>query len=402
MAHNAFRTFVLSDRFSCVAGKAAVVRNSYRFGFYDMLGGERATAGLARDLCAFVSEYATMDAPYKSFAALFAAPPVADELEFERLLWRQLQSLHEADRRYFEYAAGVSADPQSNTFAFSFAHTAFFVVGLHPRSERRSRALAFPALVFNAHEQFRSARDSGRFERIQRLVREREVRIAGFAQSQFSADGSGQRGAAVRGPHVTGKVEMSVSSASVRLEPQSGAAFAMARGQLLSIWAPSGAQVADVALFCAGDVRERFSAGCTIDYNERITLRCNDLLYSTRGTAIARIARDDVGVNDLLLAPCSEAMFARRGQYGHRSCAQNLLQNLARFGIEADGLTTLNVFMDVRVDAAGRITIGPPPCNPGDLFVLEALQPLIVGITACASELTNAGTCKPICYALEE
>jgi hypothetical protein len=167
------------------------------------------------------------------------------------------------------------------------------------------------------------------------------------------------------------------------------------RGDTLAIIDTVGGQVADLAFFSAADVLESFSPGRTIDYLERIKLRVDDALYSQRSNELAVITRDDVGVNDMLLAPCSQAMFAKRGEFGHASCHANLTASLAPFGIGAHAiLATLNVFMDVRVDEEGRVTIHPPPSR----VELRAQRDLIVGITACSSELTNAGQCKAIAY----
>jgi len=192
---------------------------------------------------------------------------------------------------------------------------------------------------------------------------------------------------------------MSLSSAQVRLAPQTGAALLLRKDQVLRIVDPQGSQVADLAFFDAADPRDGFSPGRTIDYNESIRVRCGDALYSNRSTALARVVEDTVGVHDLLLSPCSETMFERRGQRGHRSCHANLLQALAPFRVPDDAVTaTLNVFMDVRIGAGGRVTIYPPPSRAGDRFALQALTDTIVGITACSSELTNGGWCKPIVY----
>lgn len=173
IAHAAFRSFITSPSFSCVAAKGAVHSGGYRFGHYRALGNPKVTAGLARDLCAFVAEYDHIAARYKSFVSVFDST-VRDELQFEQLLWKQLHELHAIDVKHFEWAAGYSNDPDEATFAFSFAGLAFFVVGLHPRSSRITRRFSQPALVFNAHRQFRELRASGHFERIQELVRERE------------------------------------------------------------------------------------------------------------------------------------------------------------------------------------------------------------------------------------
>jgi uncharacterized protein len=195
---------------------------------------------------------------------------------------------------------------------------------------------------------------------------------------------------------------MPVSSPPTILAPQTGVAVRLRCGDVLAVIDSADGQVADLALFSAADITESFSTGRTIDYLERIKLRVGDSLYSQRSNELALITRDDVGVHDMLLAPCSQAMFARRGEFGHASCHANLTMSLAPFGIGADAIVaSLNVFMDVRVDLNGRVTLHPPASRPGDRFELRALRDLIVGITACSSELTNAGQCKPISYEIQ-
>jgi len=178
MAHNALRAFIGGERFSCAGGKAALASGGYRFGYYAKLADEEITPGLARDLCSFTAEYPHMPQRYKSFVAVFGDEP-EDEHAFEALLWKQLQLLHELDRGTFAWDPEVSSDPQDPRFAFSFAGSAFFVVGMHPRSSRTSRRFVHTAIAFNAHDQFRTLRADGRFERLQSITRERELQIQG-------------------------------------------------------------------------------------------------------------------------------------------------------------------------------------------------------------------------------
>lgn len=196
-------------------------------------------------------------------------------------------------------------------------------------------------------------------------------------------------------------MDLPIRSTLITLEAQSGAAFLLPRGQVLRIVGVEEEQVADLALFNAADIRDSFSPGRTIDYNERIRLATGDVLYSHRSTELARIVDDTVCVHDILLAPCSAAMFARRGALHHPSCHENLSRALHHFGIGPDGVTaTLNVFMDVRIDQQGRVGIYPPPTLPGDVFAVQAACDLIVGLAACSSELTNNGRCKAVAYEL--
>lgn len=186
----------------------------------------------------------------------------------------------------------------------------------------------------------------------------------------------------------------------VKLDPQSAAALILKQGQTLCVVDIEGEQVADIALFALADPRDRFSPGRTIDYNQCTVSRLGDVLYSNRSSALARIVADTVGVHDILLSPCSRAMFERRGEREHPSCHENLSRVLLPFELGDDDVTaTLNVFMDVRV-ADNAVRIYPPPSRPGDRLELRAECDLIVAIAACSSELTNNRRCKPIGYAV--
>src|SRR5581483_672495 len=223
------------------------------------------------------------------------------------------------------------------------------------------------------------------------------VGVARLPQSRACTVRDAQRGSPILRSTKAGRLEVSLSSTVVEIAAQSAVAMHLRQGDTLRIVDVHGEQVADLALFAAADLRDCFSPGRSIDYNESIRVLRGDTLYSHNSVELARVVGDVVGVHDLLLAPCSEAMFERRGELAHPSCHANLVAVLQEFGIESDAVTaTLNVFMDVRVGADGKITIHPPPSRPGDAFAILALQDLVVGVSACASEKTNNGTCKPL------
>lgn len=189
MADNAMRAFLLSDGFSCVAGKAAVLTGGYRFAHYRG-GAAEEIDGLTRDLAAFVAERKGMPARYASFVATFEETGIADERCFEAWLWATLQRLAELDAAHHRWDPSLSSDPGAHDFGFSFAGKGFFVVGLHPRSSRLSRRFFLPTLVFNAHSQFEQARLSGRFTQIQRSVRRRELALQGSINPELREFGT--------------------------------------------------------------------------------------------------------------------------------------------------------------------------------------------------------------------
>ena len=114
---------------------------------------------------------------------------MGDELDFERRLWRHLQGMHRCDRLDFEWAPGVSSDPQSPDFSFSIAGRAFFVVGLHPRASRLARRAPMPSIAFNFHSQFEQLRASGKFDKMQRVIRARDIALQGHTNPVLSPYG---------------------------------------------------------------------------------------------------------------------------------------------------------------------------------------------------------------------
>jgi uncharacterized protein YcgI (DUF1989 family) len=176
----------------------------------------------------------------------------------------------------------------------------------------------------------------------------------------------------------------------------------MCAGDELEIVSPYDEQVADLACFDRTNPRECFSAGRTLDYNETVFLTTGANLYSNLSRKMMLIEHEDAGHHDYLLTPCSPEMFRiLRGQNMHPSCHENLANGLRQYRIAEDWIhATFNAFMRVDIAADGRISIRPPASRAGHRLGLRALTDLVVGLTACSSEYSNNGLCKPIDYAV--
>ena len=189
------------------------------------------------------------------------------------------------------------------------------------------------------------------------------------------------------------------------IEPRSGVAFTLNKGDILTVTDPQGEQVADLLAFDESDVAEAISSGRTLDYASRIYLTTGDLIYSNRSNVLLEIIADDVGRHDFLLTPCSKDTF--RIIYGdadpHRGCFGNLAHALAPYGINEDMIpVAFNCFMNVTVDGqTGVLAVEPPLSKAGDSITFLAVQNLIVGLTACSALQSNNGSFKPIQYAVE-
>jgi uncharacterized protein YcgI (DUF1989 family) len=186
---------------------------------------------------------------------------------------------------------------------------------------------------------------------------------------------------------------------NIHIEPQSGVALLLRRGQTLRVIDPVGEQVSDIVAFALDDPAEWLSSGRTLDYNSTLLLTAGHILYSNRSRPMFTITADTVGRHDFTLAPCSPEMFRLLHGYEgeHPSCFANLARALALHGIPADAIpVAFNAFMNVQFEPDGRLSVEPPLSRAGDHIDLRAEMDLIVGATACSAEQSNNGAFKPI------
>lgn len=172
----------------------------------------------------------------------------------------------------------------------------------------------------------------------------------------------------------------------------SGAGLRLRKGELLRIVDTEGGQSGDLVAYAA-DGSERLSSGRTFDYNGKVRLTTGDILWSDRSNRMLTILADDVGRHDMFYAPCSPEMY--RMQYGaedHPNCHDNLSAALRALGIDPVFLPQpFNFFMNVEVDAEGRLSIVPPRSRPGAAVVLRAEMDLAVALSACPASSCNGG-----------
>jgi FPC/CPF motif-containing protein YcgG len=200
--HDALRAQILTDDFPCLGAKSSIRQDTYRFGLYSELGSEASTRELGEDLLSFVGEMPSFDGAFSTYIASFEQPNPPDEAAFERDLWRTLQQLHDRDSMLHPWDPAVSDDPDDARFSFSFAGTAFFVIGMHAGSSRMARRFAWPTLVFNPHRQFERMRHEGHFGRFQHAIRERDATLQGEVNPMAADFGTRSEAAQYSGRHV--------------------------------------------------------------------------------------------------------------------------------------------------------------------------------------------------------
>ena len=177
--------------YPCLGAKSAFNTEQYRLGIYGEMGTKSTTEALGKDLRAYIKETLATQSKYMSMIAVFG-DEINSEIGFEQRLWTQLQQLHDIEKETQQWDPSVSSDPDDNNFSFSFGGQAFFVVGLHPYSSRKSRRLPYAAMAFNLHRQFEQLRESDLYEKMKSVIRERDIAFDGSINPMLTDHGEGR------------------------------------------------------------------------------------------------------------------------------------------------------------------------------------------------------------------
>jgi uncharacterized protein YcgI (DUF1989 family) len=187
---------------------------------------------------------------------------------------------------------------------------------------------------------------------------------------------------------------------TLRIPPAEARSFELKAGSRVTVTDPEGSQVGDLLCFALPDVRERFSQARTRVYLESLRIHPGDPLFSNRNRRMLTLLEDTVGVHDLLFCGCSAFVYRQLLGAGTRpGCLDTLAAALAPFGVAPEDVEApFNLFMATTVGEEGRLDIVRSPSRPGDHVVFRAEMDLVVGLAACADDVTacNGGVCSPL------
>ncbi|MGY5846353.1 guanitoxin biosynthesis heme-dependent pre-guanitoxin N-hydroxylase GntA [Salegentibacter sp. HM20] len=183
-----FSEFILENNHPCLMAQTVFSMDKAEIHSYSNFGSLQTARKILKDLKNYIENYDFSSNDFYSFIAVFPERKGFSEEQFEALLWKQLQFIHEADASPWD--PEVSSDPDSDKFSFSIAGKAFYVVGLHPNSSRKARQSPYPALTFNLHWQFEKLRDMGAYENVRDKIRERDKALQGNINPMLEDFGS--------------------------------------------------------------------------------------------------------------------------------------------------------------------------------------------------------------------
>lgn len=172
-----FNRFILDNDHPCIMAKSVFNRKNYQLQLYEKLGSKKSAKEILEDIDNYLKNYDFSSNGFFSFIAVFQDNCNLSELEFENLLWQQLQLIHNYDD--LKWDKNVSSNPKDEAFSFSIKGKAFYIVGMHPNSSRNSRKSSRPTLVFNLHYQFEKLREKGNYSRVKNTIRKRDLKKNG-------------------------------------------------------------------------------------------------------------------------------------------------------------------------------------------------------------------------------
>lgn len=197
------QAFIQSDRFPCAGARSALRLDQVNLVEGGDFLSDECDAHIHAGLSQFGRELDPDSMPFKTLVCGFRRGSVMDEKTFETALWARLQRLHEIDRlRGVPWARNVSPDPTSPEFGMSINGVAYFVIGLHPGASRAARRFCRPALVFNSHDQFEQLRADGRYQALQKVIRQKERDVNGSINRMIGTHGQRNQAAQYSGRQV--------------------------------------------------------------------------------------------------------------------------------------------------------------------------------------------------------
>lgn len=182
-------SFIKTGTHPCLGARSVMNNNTYSFEIFNKLGDENSANKTCESVYNYLQERPDNSYPkLYSFFAIYEMSSFESELEFEKKLWEHLNFMHKYDKKKYDWDSMMSSDPNDVNFGFSIGGKAFYIVGMHPNSNRNSRSFPMVMLVFNLHEQFELLKEKGSYYRLRESIRNRDKNINGSINPMMITD----------------------------------------------------------------------------------------------------------------------------------------------------------------------------------------------------------------------
>lgn len=185
------------------------------------------------------------------------------------------------------------------------------------------------------------------------------------------------------------------------MEPGTGKAVPVLRGQIVRIEQLGNGQCADFNAFNLYDYKEYFHTGRT-RHLHGLFPKEGDMLWSAppRERPMFTIIRDTVGTNDIQYPRCTGFLYEY--QYGfetHTNCHDILAESIREYGLTPDDVhDSFNFWMHTGVDQEGRLYIKRMLAKQGDYAELIAHFDILAVPNVCGADIfsTSNFELKPL------
>jgi len=190
------------------------------------------------------------------------------------------------------------------------------------------------------------------------------------------------------------------ASSLVTIPARKGKAAVLAKGQRVKIINTHGQQVIDTWAFNRADLTECLSMEHARASLTRIMARVGDSMVTNHRRPILTIIEDtSPGIHDTLIAACDRYRYELLGcTTYHDNCTDNLAAAMAALDLRPPKTPSpWNLFMNIPVQADGRVSFEPPVCKAGDYLVLRAEMDCVIAFSACPQDIVpiNGLACTP-------
>jgi uncharacterized protein len=190
----------------------------------------------------------------------------------------------------------------------------------------------------------------------------------------------------------------------IHIPAREGRAVTVRRGQPFRVVDVKGKQVADLFAFNAADVGEYHSAMHTRAVVSSLFPKVGEPFVTNRRRPILTLEADDTpAVHDMLIAPCDPERYEGLGVQGwHASCRENLELAMRELGHPEICIpASVNLFMNIPVEADGGLGWEPAVTEAGDSITLRAEMDAIVVVSACPQDIVPINDRNPTPIAIE-
>jgi len=181
------------------------------------------------------------------------------------------------------------------------------------------------------------------------------------------------------------------------VEAAHGHAFEVRKGERFRVVDIHGEQVVDFAAWVAGTkLVEKVSMAYTRFHLAGVQPMEGEFMWTNKDEPVLRITKDTVKVHDMTFMSCFPEMYTKKGIEGHRSCASNIAEVMAPYGMKSylEVTDPFNFFQNTPNYSLKRLG----PSKPGDFIELEALTDLVCVVSCCPYDQDgfNGGTITDI------